>query len=75
VCSINSEFPLAPEIALYSGFCVSGNDGDEQPTLVDLFSDLAIPGIAPSQFLAIEPDFNTGGAKCLANPSRCLRIL
>jgi hypothetical protein len=57
---IDRESPLAPEIALDPCFRVGGDNGHEQPTVVNLFSDPAIPGVSAAQFLAVEPDLNSG---------------
>ena len=49
-----------------SCFGVGGDDRNEQPAVVDLLADLAVPGIAAPQLALVEPDFDTGGAECLA---------
>ena len=54
---------------------VRGNDGYKQRTVVELTPDLLIPGIPAAQLALVEPDFDTCGAKCLANPLGRPRVL
>jgi hypothetical protein len=42
---------------------------------MDLLPDLPIPGVATTKFTLVEPDFDTGGAECLANPLGRPRVL
>ena len=60
--------PLEPEVTLMPRRRVRGNDGHKKCTLVELASDLLVPGIPAAQLALIEPDFDTGGAQGLGNP-------
>ena len=66
--ALDREPPLATKIALIAGIAVRGHDCDEQCAVVNLFSDLAIPGIAATQLALVEPDLDTGGPEGHTDP-------
>jgi hypothetical protein len=54
---------------------VLGDNRNEEGAVVDLVPDLLIPRVPAPQLTLIEKDLDAGGAKCLANLLRSLRIL
>ena len=73
--ALHSEPPFAPKVALVACFGVGRDDRNEQPAVVDLLPDPAVPGVAASQFALIESDLNGGCAQCIANLLGRLGIL
>jgi hypothetical protein len=51
------------------------DDRDEERAVVNLPADLPVPGFSAAQLALVEPNLDSAGAKCLANPLRRLRIL
>src|SRR5580700_7069002 len=75
VGAIDRKFPLTPEVTFQALLRSSRNDWNEQSTILDVLSDLAVPGIAASQLALVEPNLDAGGSECVANMPRGLPIL
>jgi len=60
--AVRCQTPLAAEIAFIAAFRICRDHRDEQTAVVDLLSDLAIPGVPAPQLALIEPDFDARGA-------------
>jgi hypothetical protein len=75
MAAINRELPFEPEVSLGPFMRVSRDDWDEERTGLDLFADGLIPSIPAPQLALVEPNFNAGAAKDLANLLRSLSIL
>jgi hypothetical protein len=54
---------------------IRGDDRDKKSAVMNLPADLPVPGFPAPQLALVEPNLDCGGAKCLANPLRRLRIL
>jgi hypothetical protein len=54
---------------------VSGDDRDEEPTVVNLLADVAVPGIATPQFALVEPHLDVCAAHRRRDPLRGRRVL
>jgi hypothetical protein len=75
VRAINRELPFEAEVPFDTRVRIRGDDGDEESAVVNLRADLPVPGFSAPQLTLVEPDLDPGGAKCLANLLRSLRIL
>jgi len=74
-CAVRRQTPLAPEVALVACLRMRGDQRDEQPAVVNLLSDLAVPGISAPQLALVEPDLDAGRPKRIADPPRGLGVL
>jgi hypothetical protein len=75
VRTINRELPFEAEVPLDTRVCIRGDDRDEESAIVNLPADLPVPGFSAPELALIEPNLDSGGAKCLANLLGRPRIL
>jgi hypothetical protein len=54
---------------------MSRNDRDEKRALLDLATDLLIPGVASPKLALVEPDFDAAGPQRLTNAPRRFGVL
>ena len=73
--SVNGEFPLEPKISLVAIVRGVRDDRQEQGAGLDLLADRGIPGVPAPQLALVEPNLDSGGSQCLANPLGSLRVL
>jgi len=67
--------PFPTEVALVSHFSLGRDNGDKEPTVVNLFPDAAVPGIPASQLTLVKPDFDARSSECIADAFRRVSIL
>jgi hypothetical protein len=60
VANLDRQSPLTTEVNLVACLRMRGDYRGQQPTVVNLPADLAIPGVTAPQLLAIEPHLDTG---------------
>ena len=60
---VRSELPLTPEVALVAPLGVGRDDGYEQPAVVDVRADVAIPGVASAQLVLVKPHLDAACAE------------
>jgi hypothetical protein len=76
VCPVGCELPITAEVPFEPRLCAGRNDRYEQRAVVDLLTNLPVPGVSAAQLALVEPDLDAGGSQCLANPlGRSPRVL
>jgi hypothetical protein len=75
VRTIDRELPFKAEVSFDPSVRIRGDDWNEEGALADLLADLAIPGVPAPQFALVEPDLDTLGPKCIADPTRSIGVL
>ena len=75
VRALIGEPPLQSEIAFQARLGALGDDRHEQSAVLDLLSNLLIPGIPSPQLALIEPNLDAGGAQSVADAARRVRFL
>jgi hypothetical protein len=75
VCPLVSETPFQPKVTFKSLLGVLRDQRDEQRAVVDLLTDLPIPGVATAQLALVEPGLNPGSPEGIASLLRSLSIL
>jgi hypothetical protein len=75
VTAINRQLPFKTEVSLTAIVRSARDDRNKQSAGLDLLADGLIPGFSAPQLALVEPNFDSTGSQCLANPLGSLRIL
>jgi hypothetical protein len=73
--AFDGEIPLVPKVTLKPLLGMPGDDWDKEDAVVDLVSDLSVPGIPAAQLALIEEDLDAACAEGLSNLLGCPGIL
>jgi hypothetical protein len=75
VTAINRQLPFETEEPFTAIMRGTRDDREEQGAALDLLADQLIPGVPAPQLALVEPNLDSAGSQCLANPLGSLRIL